>query len=163
METIVLIGMPSAGKTSVGRLLAKKSGRVFLDGDDLIRALTGEPLAATIARIGAEGFLMAEERTLCAVSEENAVIATGGSAVYSEKAMAHFKSLGKIVYLRLSKEEVLRRIPDFTARGVVMRGNVSTLSELYAERAPLYEKYADFTLECGGKTPEEIAEELLHL
>ncbi len=163
MNSVVLIGMPSSGKTSVGKLLAKKSGRLFLDGDELIRARTKEPLSATIARLGAEGFLKVEEETLCSVKEENAVIATGGSAVYSERAMAHLKSLGKTVYLKLSEREVEKRIPDFTARGVVMRGNIATLKELYAERVPLYEKYADLAADCTGKSPEEIAEELLFL
>ncbi len=163
MKSVVLIGMPSSGKTSVGKLLAKKSGRPFSDGDEFIRARTREPLSATIARLGAEGFLKVEEEVLCSVKEENAVIATGGSAVYSERAMAHLKSLGKIVYLLLPEREVEKRIPDFTARGVVMRGNIATLKELYAERVPLYEKYADVTVDCTGKSPEEIAEELLHL
>ena len=163
MESVVFIGMPSSGKTSVGKLLAKKSGRLFLDGDELIRARTGEPLSRTIARLGTEGFLALEEETLCSVKAESAVIATGGSAVYPEKAMAHLKSLGKIVYLKPSEREMERRIPDFTARGVVMRGNIATLKELYAERVPLYEKYADLTADCTGKSPEEIAEELLFL
>ena len=163
MESVVFIGMPSSGKTSVGKLLAKKSGRLFLDGDELIRARTGEPLSRTIVRLGAEGFLALEEETLCSVKAESAVIATGGSAVYSERAMAHLKSLGKIVYLKLSEREMERRIPDFTARGVVMRGNIATLRELYAERVPLYEKYADVTVDCTGKSLDGIVSELLSL
>ncbi len=163
MKTIVLIGMPSSGKSSAGKKLAKELGLAFLDGDDLIRAFTGESLAATIARIGAEGFLKIEEEVLCGLSAKGAVIATGGSAVYSEKAMAHLKSLGKIVYLKIAEEEAERRIPDFSARGVVMRGNIATLRELYAERVPLYEKFADATVDCTGKSVSSVVSELIKL
>ena len=147
----------------MGKLFAQKRALTFLDGDDLIRARTGEPLSETIARLGTEGFLKCEEEVLLGVRGEGIVLAPGGSAVYSERAMAHLKSLGKAVYLRLSEEEVERRIPDFTARGVVMRGNIFTLKELYSERAPLYEKYADAVLVADGKTKEELAEELERL
>ncbi len=163
MKTFVLIGMPSSGKSSAGKKLAKELGIAFLDGDDLIRAFTGESLAATIARVGAEGFLKIEEEVLCGLSAKDAVVATGGSAVYSEKAMAHLKSLGKVVYLKITEEEAEKRIPDFTARGVVMRGKVSTLKELYAERVPLYEKYADATVDCTGKSLDGVVSELLSL
>ncbi len=163
MKDVVLIGMPASGKSTVGSLLAEKRGCAFLDGDRLIRAATGEPLSATLARLGTEGFLALEEEVLCGISEKNAVIATGGSAVYSEKAMAHLKSLGRIVYLKIGGKEAEARIPDFSARGVVMRGNVATLQELYAERAPLYEKYADVTVDCTGKTPDELVSELLEI
>lgn len=163
MKSVVLIGMPSAGKSSAGKKLAKSLGLVFLDGDELIRAVTGEPLSATIAREGAEGFLKIEEEVLLRLSAADAVVATGGSAVYSERAMARLKSLGKVVYLKISEEEAEKRIPDFTARGVVMRGKISTLKELYAERAPLYEKYADVTVDCTGKSLDSILSELLKL
>ncbi len=163
MNDIILIGMPASGKSTAGKLLAARKNFLFLDGDDLIRAYTGEALDETISRVGTEGFLAIEEEVLCGIREEGAVIATGGSAVYSPRAMAHLKMLGKVVYLKISEEEIGRRIPDFHARGVVMRGEISTLRELYAERAPLYENYADLTVECGGRTPEEVAEELLLL
>ncbi len=163
MKTIVLIGMPASGKSSAGKKLAEALSLAFFDGDDLIRAETGEPLSATIARVGTEGFLAIEEDVLCRLSARDAVIATGGSAVYSERAMAHLRSLGKVVYLRIGPEQAEARIPDFTARGVVMRGNITSLKELYAERAPLYEAYADVTVECDEKTADEIVEELLRL
>lgn len=162
-ENFILIGMPASGKSAAGALFARKIGYTFLDGDDLIRALTQEPLMRTIEKRGAEGFVKAEEEALCGVRTSHAVIATGGSAIYSERAMKHLRSLGKIVYLKIAEEEVERRIPDFTARGVVMRGKISTLKELYEERAPLYEHYADCTVCCDGKSLEEIAEELKRL
>lgn len=160
MSSVILIGMPAAGKSAAGKLLAKLLGYPFYDGDDLIRAQTGEPLSATIGKLGPEGFLAIEERALCGIPSGNAVVATGGSAVYSEKAMAHLRSLGKTVYLKISAQEAERRVPDFSARGVVMRGEIATLRELYAERAPLYEKYADYTVDCTGKSPAQIAEEI---
>lgn len=163
METLTLIGMPASGKSTAGKRAAELLGCPFLDGDDLIERRTGEPLSSILSRLGAEGFLALEEEVLCTVSARPAVIATGGSAIYSKRAMAHLKSLGRLVYLKIAEGEAEARIPDFTARGVVMRENVSTLRELYAERVPLYEKYADVTVECTGKTPEEIAEELIKL
>lgn len=163
MESIVLIGMPSAGKTASGRLLAERLGYDFLDGDELIRASTGEELSRSIARLGTEGFLALEERTLLSVRSRRAVIATGGSAVYSQRAMAHLKTLGTVVYLKIAEEETERRIADPVSRGVVMRGNITTLGELYAEREPLYEKYADVTVDCTGKSSKEVAEELSRL
>lgn len=159
MECIVLIGMPASGKSSVGRRLAARLLCPFIDGDDLIRARTGMPLDEIIAREGADGFLQIEQDVLLSLAPEGrAVIAPGGSAVYSAAAMAHLRSLGKVVYLSLAEEEIARRIPDFTARGVVMRG--ATLKELYEERVPLYERYADLTIAADGKTADELAKEL---
>ncbi len=163
MDNLILIGMPASGKSTIGKLLADMSGRVFLDGDDLICRATGEELSATIARVGASGFIPIEEHVLCAIHASHAVIATGGSAVYSARAMAHLKEKGIAVYLKTPFAEIAARIPDFAARGVVMRGRVSTLQELDAERTPLYEKYADITVDCAGKSPVQIAEELLNV
>ena len=157
MESIVLIGMPSSGKSTAGKLLAERFSRVFIDCDDRIRAFAGDSLDRLIASRGAEGFLALEEEVLCALKASGAVVATGGSAVYSPLAMAHLKTLGKLVYLKLDEAEIERRIPDFTCRGVVMRGSVSTLKELYAERVPLYEAYAEYTVDCNGRTVEQTA------
>lgn len=159
MESIILIGMPSSGKSTVGKLLAKRRGCPFSDGDDLIRAREKQSLPALIRTYGAEEFIRREEAALLE-APTGAVIATGGSAVYSARAMAHLKAQGKVVYLSLPEQEVERRIPDFTARGVVMRGDISTLKQLYEERVPLYEKYADLTVLCFGKGAEAIAEEI---
>lgn len=159
---IILIGMPSSGKTTAGKRAAELLGCPFTDGDDLIRVRTGKSLPQLLAERGTEGFLALEEEVLCAFAG-GGIFATGGSAVYSARAMAHLRSLGKAVYLRLSPEEAVRRIPDFSARGVVMRGTISTLEELYAERAPLYERYADVTLDCAGKSAEELAREIARI
>ena len=155
MDNLVLIGMPSSGKSTAGVLLAKRIGFGFIDTDLIIQGEQGALLSQIIEREGAEGFLAIEERVNAGIAAMRCVIATGGSVCYLPRAMEHLKKLGTVVYLELSEEEVARRVPDFVRRGVVMRGNISTLKELYAERVPLYEKYADVTVRCDGQTIDE--------
>lgn len=145
MNCFVLIGMPSCGKSTLGRLLAKELNYDFIDTDDVIIRRNGCPLRDILDARGVDGFVEVEEEAICSVQAENTVIATGGSAVYSEKAMAHLKSMGKIVYLRLTFEEMDRRLGDLHARGVAIAPG-ATLMDLYNERVPLYEKYADITI-----------------
>lgn len=161
MENIVLIGMPSAGKSTAGVLLAKRLGYAFLDSDLLIQGEEGALLSEIIERAGVDGFIKIEERVNSGINTLHCVIATGGSAVYSERAMRHFQKIGAVVYLKIGAEEVKRRIPSLAKRGVVMRGNVTGVEELYAERAPLYEKYAAVTVECDGKSIDEIVNEIV--
>ena len=151
MKNIVLIGMPSSGKTYIGLLLAKRCGYGFIDSDLLIQNDQKALLCDIIAREGAEGFIAIEERINAELWAQRCIIATGGSVVYGDRAMRHLKEIGKVVYLKLDAGEVCRRIKNFTRRGVVMRGDVHTLTELYEERAPLYEKYADVTVDLSGK------------
>ena len=147
--SIILIGMPSSGKSTLGVLLAKSLGYRFVDSDLLIQEKTGKLLHEIIAEKGNEGFIRLENEVNQQITDENAVIATGGSVIYGEEAMAHLKTLGKVVYLKIPYDEMCRRLGDFSHRGVVMRqGN--TLEEMYAERVPLYEKYADLTVEVGN-------------
>ena len=155
MDNLVLIGMPSSGKSTAGVLLAKRIGFGFIDTDLIIQGEQGALLSQSIEREGAEGFLAIEERVNAGIAAMRCVIATGGSVCYLPRAMEHLKKLGTVVYLELSEEEVARRVPDFVRRGVVMRGNIRTLKELYAERVPLYEKYADVTVRCDGQTIDE--------
>ena len=155
MDDLVLIGMPSSGKSTAGVLLAKRIGYGFIDTDLIIQGEQGALLSEIIEREGAEGFLAIEERVNAGIAAMRCVIATGGSVCYSPRAMEHLKKLGKIVYLALSEQEVACRIPSLAKRGVVMRGDVHTLEELYAERVPLYEKYADVTVHCDGQTIDE--------
>ena len=161
MENIVLIGMPSSGKSTAGVLLAKKIGFGFIDSDLLIQGEEEALLSEIIAKRGAEGFLKIEERVNAALFASRCVIATGGSVVYCPRAMEHLRKIGKVVYLQLDCAAVEERIPSFEKRGVVMRGNLSTLKELYEERKPLYERYADVTIDCNGKSVEETAEEII--
>ena len=147
--SIILIGMPSSGKSTLGVLLAKSLGYRFVDSDLLIQEKTGKLLHEIIAEKGTEGCIRLENEVNQQITDENAVIATGGSVIYGEEAMAHLKTLGKVVYLKIPYDEMCRRLGDFSHRGVVMRqGN--TLEEMYAERVPLYEKYADLTVEVGN-------------
>ena len=145
MNCFVLIGMPSCGKSTLGRLLAKELNYDFIDTDEVIIRRNGCPLRDILDARGVDGFVEVEEEAICSVTAENTVIATGGSAVYSEKAMAHLKSMGKIVYLCLTFEEMDRRLGDLHARGVAIAPG-ATLMDLYKERVPLYEKYADITV-----------------
>lgn len=156
MKNIVLIGMPSSGKSTAGVLLAKRIGYGFLDCDLIIQGEERKLLSQIIEERGTEGFLLVEERICSGIAATRCVIATGGSAVYSERAMAHLKQIGKVVYLKIDEEDVEKRIPDMMKRGVVMRGNINTLNELFNERLPLYERYADVTVNCHGKTVEEV-------
>ena len=154
--SIVLIGMPSCGKSTLGVLLAKRLGYRFIDSDLLIQEREGRLLHRIIEEDGKEGFIRIENEVNSQIDEKNAVIATGGSVVYGEEAMKNLKSLGKVVYLKIPFDEMCRRLGDFSHRGVVMRkGN--TLEEMYAERAPLYEKYADITVDvCNAQLSSSI-------
>ena len=156
--SIVLIGMPSCGKSTVGVLLAKALGYKFVDTDLLIQEREGALLCEIIAREGKEGFIRIENEVLMGIKDENAVISTGGSAVYCDGAMESLKRLGKTVYIRISYGEMTKRLGNFSHRGVVIRKG-TTLLDLYRERAPLYEKYADVIVDSTRslkRTLEEI-------
>lgn len=145
MNNIILVGMPSCGKSTLGRMLAKELGYSFLDTDDVIIRQNGCPLRDILDARGVDGFVEVEEAAVCSVTADKSVIATGGSVVYSEKAMAHLKAMGKVVYLCLTFEEMESRLGDLHARGVAIAPG-STLMDLYNQRVPLYEKYADITV-----------------
>ncbi len=160
MDNVILIGMPASGKSTVGVLLAKKLGYGFIDTDLLIQKREGKLLCDILKERGAEGFIAAEERVNGELVADRCVIATGGSVVYGEKAMKNLRSLGKTVYLKAGAAELERRLrgEDIFARGVVMKKKGETLAELLGERAPLYEKYADVTVCCDGKSLDETAD-----
>ena len=158
-KNIVLIGMPGAGKSTVGVVLAKRLGYRFLDSDLVIQEQTKKLLHELITEHGVNGFLKIEEEINASLDCENAVIATGGSVIYGEKAMEHLREIGCVVYLKLSYEEIEERLGDLTARGVALKDG-QTLRDLYNERCPLYEKYAHVVQECDGKLVRQIVEEL---
>ncbi len=145
---IILIGMPASGKSTVGVLVAKALGYRFVDADLVLQEQVGRRLPRIIAEEGIDGFLAAEARANLTLGQDAAptVIATGGSAVYSEAAMAHFRAVGTVVYLKLSYETVERRLGDYRNRGVI-KPEGYTLRDLYDERCALYEKYADRTVD----------------
>lgn len=159
MSNVILIGMPGAGKSTVGVVLAKKLGYRFLDSDLVIQEKCGKLLHQLIEERGEAGFLMLENEINGDIRGDKMVVATGGSAVYGKEAMAHFKEIGRIVYLRLPYEELKERLGDLHERGVVIREG-STLKDLYEERILLYEKYADLTIDCGGRDIRSIVEEI---
>ncbi|MBQ6614496.1 MAG: shikimate kinase [Clostridia bacterium] len=146
---IILVGMPGCGKSTVGVVLAKVLGKRFCDTDIVIQEREGRRLQEIINEDGNDAFLKCEEEAICSVNVENTVIATGGSAVYSDKAMMHLKKSGVVVYLNVSAKEIERRLANFAARGVAIKDGMSVL-DLYNERKPLYEKYADITVLAEG-------------
>lgn len=146
---LVLIGMPGCGKSTVGVVLAKMLGYRFIDADLVIQEREGQVLHEILARAGREGFREIEEEALCSLSPRQTVIATGGSAVYCPRAMEHLRAQGKTVYLRLPLETLRQRLGDLSERGVSMTEG-QTLADLYAERVPLYEHWADLVLDSEG-------------
>jgi len=140
--------MPSAGKSTVGVIVAKNRGMSFVDTDVLLQTQQGRLLQDIINEDGIEDFLSIEESTIISLKCENTVIATGGSAIYSEKAMNHLKVNGIVIYLHIDMDAVNERLNNIKTRGVVL-GPGQTLEEVYSNRKPLYEKYADITIDCS--------------
>lgn len=162
MKNIILIGMPGAGKSTVGVVLAKKLGYAFVDADLVIQSREGKLLHEIIAECGVEGFWRVEESVGESMEARRTVIATGGSAVYGPKAMAHYKQIGTVVYLALPLSEIRERLGDLNERGVTLREG-QDLTGLYEERVPLYEKYADYTVACEGLSIREIVKKIAEI
>lgn len=156
---VILIGMPGAGKSTVGVVLAKRLGMRFVDSDLVIQEQYGKKLHELIEEHGVEGFWEIEEKVNYGFDFSDCVISTGGSAVYGQKAMEHFCEIGTVVYLSLPYAEIANRLGDLNARGVTMRKG-QTLEDLYQERIPLYEKYAQVTIDCHQKQLREIVTEI---
>lgn len=146
---IILIGMPGCGKSTVGVVLAKVMGMHFCDTDIVIQQREGRKLQDIIDSDGNDAFLACEKNALLSLDIDDTVISTGGSAVYSNEAMQHLKKSGKVIYIKVSEEEIERRLADFAARGVAIKDGM-TVKDLYDERIPLYEKYADITVKGEG-------------
>lgn len=159
-DNITLIGMPGVGKSTLGVVLAKVLGYQFLDADLLIQKEEKRRLWQIIEQEGIEGFKAIENRVNASIETENTVIATGGSVVYCEEAMEHLKSIGKVVYLELSLHSLSKRLGNLKGRGVLLREG-QTLKDLYEERVPLYEKYADIVVSEEGKDLEASLQALL--
>ena len=156
---IVLTGMPASGKSTAGIILAKILGMDFIDTDILLQQRKGKKLCEIIENEGIDGFLKAEEEALLSVNVTDTVIATGGSAVYSEKGMEYLKKRSYIYYLEVAKDELVKRLDDINQRGVVLRQNES-FDDMFAARKILYEKYADVRISQAGLTPEKTVERL---
>ena len=146
-DNLVLIGMPGAGKSTLGIVLAKILNKNFIDADLVIQSQCDKTLQKIIDAMGPQGFIDIENEILCDIEAANTVIATGGSAVYSDAAMKHLASIGTVIYLKISYESLLARLNDLQERGVVLKGGISmSLRDLYDEREPLYQQYADITV-----------------
>ena len=152
---LVLIGMPASGKSTVGVILAKVIGYDFIDTDILIQRAQKKRLAQIIKEVGVDGFLEVENRVNASVEADHCVIATGGSAVYGEDAMRHFKEIGHIMYLKTDFETIRKRLGNIRQRGVALREG-QTLRDLYDERTVLYEKYADTVIEESGDAEDVV-------
>lgn len=159
-NNIILIGMPGAGKSTVGVLLAKALSYDFMDTDLTIQKKANKKLFEIINDSGIDAFLKLEDSVLSEVEAESTVIATGGSAIFGANAMKHLGEIGKIVYLKLSCEEIIRRVNNIKTRGIAMSKGKS-LQDVYEERVPLYEKYADIIIEADGTTIEEVVERVV--
>ena len=162
-ENIVLIGMPGVGKSTLGVVLAKELGFQFVDADLLIQERENRLLKEIIAEDGVEGFLKIENDVNASIRAEKTVIATGGSVIYGSDAMEHLKEIGTVVYLKLDYETLDSRLGNLKGRGVVLKDG-QTLKDLYDERIPLYEKYADVIVdECGLDLEQTLTQVLKQL
>jgi shikimate kinase len=159
-SNLVLIGMPGAGKSTVGVILAKETSRDFVDTDLLIQSSQGRSLQEIVDTDGHMALRAIEEKILVGLHLQNYVIATGGSAVYSDAALEHLKSDGIIIFLHVDLAELESRVTDFDTRGLAKRSGQS-FSELYEERYPLYTKYAEIRIDCIGLSQEEICRKII--
>ncbi len=161
-ENIVLIGMPGAGKSTAGVLVAKTLGMSFIDTDLLIQEKESRLLQEIIDADGVKEFLKIEEDVVLRVNAENSVIATGGSVIYSKKVIEHLKEKGKLIYLKLRYDEIEQRINNMSSRGIAI-GKDQNLIDLYNERIVWYEEYADRIVDCSNATIEDVVQKIVDL
>lgn len=161
-RSIILIGMPGSGKSTVGVLLAKVTCMQFLDTDILIQRRERMPLQRIINTRGTEYFSTCEESAILSIRQRGQVIATGGSVAMNEKAMMHLKTLGTIVFVDAPLSELVRRLWNLKTRGIVLRPG-QTIEDLYYERRPFYEKYADITVRTGRSKVENVVQAIVEL
>ncbi|MBE5740201.1 MAG: shikimate kinase [Clostridiales bacterium] len=159
-NNVILIGMPGSGKTTIGTELSEKIGYGYIDSDSVIVAREGKRLNEIIAEIGREAFLDIEAKINSELCADRCVIATGGSVIYRGYAMEKLKTIGRIVYLKIPYEIIEQRLGDLKKRGVALKEGF-TLKDLYEERTPLYEKYADIIVELKGDTIAKSVEEVV--
>lgn len=161
MDNITLIGMPGSGKSTVGVVLAKKLGYGFVDADLVIQARQGALLQELLDRFGLDAFLDMERDAIRSIACRRTVIAPGGSCVLRADAMEHLKDLGRIVYLRLGFTELEQRITNLADRGIAFAPGQG-LREVYDQRAPLYERWADLVVDADGQSLRETLTAVVH-
>lgn len=160
-KNLIFIGMPAVGKSTVGVVVAKRLGMRFVDADLVIQEREKRLLREIIEEEGQDGFLEIENRINASIEAENSVISPGGSVIYCKEAMEHYKNIGTVVYLKASYQTIKRRIRNPKKRGVVLRDGQS-LRDLYNERVPYFEKYADITVCEDGCRIEETIENVIN-
>ena len=161
-KNIVLIGMPGAGKSTVGVLIAKTLGMSFVDTDLIIQEKEGRLLQDIIDRDGVEKFLGVEEEVILQFDKENCVVATGGSVIYRNDSIKHLKKNGKLIYLKLRYDEIEQRINNMSSRGIAI-GKGQKLIDLFNERVVSYERYADLIVNCSDSTIEDVVLKITNL
>jgi shikimate kinase len=161
-KNIILIGIPGAGKSTVGVILAKTLGMQFIDTDILIQQQTARRLQQILDEEGPDAFRKMEEEAILSLHACHSVIATGGSVIWSRAAMEHLKSIGVVVYLEISFSGMERRIRNITTRGIVLMPG-QTLRGMYDSRVPLYEQYADYIIPCSGEDPESAVGSIIKI
>ncbi len=159
-NNIILIGMPGAGKSTLGVVLAKAKGFDFVDTDLIIQSEQNEKLYRIIEKKGIEEFIRIENGAVSSLKAENSVIATGGSVIFGKEAMENLKNLGTVIYLEVSEGEIEKRLSNIKTRGIVMKAG-ETVKKIYDERTPLYKKYADITVNCDGMDLEKTVEKII--
>lgn len=159
-DNILLIGMPGSGKSTIGKLLSSMTGMEFVDGDELIEQAEGLKLQEIIDLKGLDYFSMLEEKILCELDIKGHIISPGGSAVYYPRAMEHLKEISTVVYLFTDVETLLSHIKNIDSRGIAFKPG-QTFSDLYEERCPLYEKYADLIVVAGHSQPKSLAKKII--
>lgn len=161
-SNIILIGMPGAGKSTVGVILAKVLGYGFLDVDLLIQKQEHKLLKDIILKEGLEGFMAIENQVNAGLMVEHTVISTGGSVIYGKEAMEHLKSIGVVIYIKLSYETLKNRLGNIKQRGVVLKQG-QNLRGLYEERCPMYEEYADIIIDAEDMGVENTIEAICNM
>ncbi|MEG6612210.1 shikimate kinase [Pseudoclostridium thermosuccinogenes] len=158
INNIILIGMPNSGKSTVGSYLAKALGRRFIDTDQLILEKAKKPLKDIVNFDGLDKFLSIQDEVINSLDAANSVIATGGSVIYGEASMSHLKAMGTVIFLDISYETVVSRLSPGRR---FAREEGKSLLDVYNERKPLYQKYADITIDCSVREAKDIAEDII--
>lgn len=160
-ENITLIGMPGSGKSTIGVVLAKTCGMQYVDTDILIQNREGRLLQDIIDESGNDYFREIERTVLNEIKPEGLIVSTGGSAIYYDDAMNSLRESGKVIFLDVPLDILLKRLHNITTRGITMAKG-ETIESLFTERVPLYNKYSDIKIDCVNKNVEEIVSDIIH-
>ena len=162
---IVLIGLRGSGKTIIGKLLAKRLSKQFVEMDELIVQRLGQRIPEIVNRYGWQKFRDAETEVTREVAVlDNVVNATGGGVVTREENIHELKKKGKLVWLKADLDTLLRRIGNSQSRpSLTGKSQREDMEAVLAERSPIYERVADFIVDTEGKMPEEVAEAIAKL